>query len=814
MYVNPCKQRRTGFSVGTPRNWCNAISQNQVIYSYSDGHNHPYRAGSYGHSLTNKGPWDKSNEFALFSRWSPDGKQIVYDWCNENEFADLCIIGLDGSNPRILYSNEEVVWLQTYDWSPDGRQILARFSRKDETQQIVLVSAADGSVCVLKTLDNYYPGNMSFSPDGHYIVYAHPQKEDSQDYDIFVMSIDGSREIPLVEHPAHDFVLGLAPDGKNILFASDRTGTLGVWLIAVADGKPQGAPELVKPVIGRFEPLGFTREGSFYYGISKASDDVYIATLDPETGKILVPPKKAIKRFEGSNIASGYSPDGKYLAYIYKLGFVSSHRSHRNILCIRSLETGKEREFSLNLNRITRYCSPRWFPDCRSLLVRGRDNNNFITYLIDVQTGDVKPIVLRDDGTSFRSCEWSRDGKAIFYVRRNNNDLCQILVRDLETGKEKELYRSSSDEYFNNISLSPDGQWLALLSVLSSLKVLPVTGGEPRELCRFEGRLDMSITWTADGKYILFAGERSGEQLQELYRIPAEGGEIEKLGLKMNQFFTLSAHPDGQHLAFSSGGPAAIIHEVWVMENFLPEAPVAKPASATTLRMVTDRWKRGYASVSPDGKYMTELDLDTDDLVVREIATGKKRRLTNKGSGKDCLALDSLISPDGKKVAYFWDGPRGEATGLCIIGLDGSGRRLLRRNEYLVPRDWSADGKRILGILFGEDETNKMVWVSTSDGSIEQIKLVGKAYPEKFDISPDGRFIAYDRPQAESTSKRDIFLFDIEQARERRLVGHLDDDKLLGWTPDGKSIFFASDRGLRIISKTSKKVYTNGIIVG
>jgi len=180
--------------------------------------------------------------------------------------------------------------------------------------------------------------------------------------------------------------------------------------------------------------------------------------------------------------------------------------------------------------------------------------------------------------------------------------------------------------------------------------------------------------------------------------------------------------------------------------------------------------------------------------VVREIATGKKRRLTNKGSGKGGFALDSLISPDGKKVAYYWDGPRGDATGLCIIGLDGSGRRLLRRNEYLVPRDWSADGKQILGILFGEDETKKMVWVSTSDGSIEQIKLVGKAYPEKFDISPDGRFIAYDRPQAESTSKRDIFLFDIDQGRERRLVGHLDDDKLLGWTPDGKSIFFASDR--------------------
>jgi tetratricopeptide (TPR) repeat protein len=30
--------------------------------------------------LTNKGPWEKSEEYAEFSRWSPDGKLIAYDW--------------------------------------------------------------------------------------------------------------------------------------------------------------------------------------------------------------------------------------------------------------------------------------------------------------------------------------------------------------------------------------------------------------------------------------------------------------------------------------------------------------------------------------------------------------------------------------------------------------------------------------------------------------------------------------------------------------------------------------------------------------
>jgi Tol biopolymer transport system component len=82
-------------------------------------------------------------------------------------------------------------------------------------------------------------------------VYDFPPKEDSPDRDIFVLATNGSRETPLVEHPGNDFVLGWAPDGKRILFASDRTGVLSAWVIAVADGRPQGAPELVKSDIGR-----------------------------------------------------------------------------------------------------------------------------------------------------------------------------------------------------------------------------------------------------------------------------------------------------------------------------------------------------------------------------------------------------------------------------------------------------------------------------------------------------------------------------------------------------------------------------------
>jgi Tol biopolymer transport system component len=525
--------------------------------------------------LTNKDP--RSLEFAMDSLPSPDGKEVAYCWYNKDNFYDLRIVGLDGSKPRVLYANRELSFLYPTDWSPDGKNILAVFyGRHYKSTQLVLVSATDGSVRVLKTFDRESPGRARFSPDGRYIVYELPQRPRSHERDIFLLSMDEGREVPLVQHPANDLVFDWTPDGKRILFGSDRTGTMGAWWIQVTDGKPKGTPELVKPDLGlHVWPMGFTQNGSYYYSVQTGMSDVYIAELDLATGKLLAPPRPATQRFVGSNGNPDWSSDGRQLLYLSKRG---RGAWGARAICVRDSESGEVRELASKLDRVV---YARWSPDSRSLLALAEyPNGGFGPIRIDVQTGDFERVELKHP-LGWPGA-WSRDGKVIFYYRWNNAPkTASIVAHDLATGQEKELYSiAESSHYCSGVALSRDGQQFAFPvretgSRLSDLVVMPAAGGKARELVRrAQMPFPASVAWTPDGQSVLFTKQPSpGDSKTELWLIPARGGEPRELDLTAENMGELSVHPDGRRIAYTAGQDK---QEVWVMENFLPAAEGAK----------------------------------------------------------------------------------------------------------------------------------------------------------------------------------------------------------------------------------------------
>ena len=196
-------------------------------------------------------------------------------------------------------------------------------------------------------------------------------------------------------------------------------------------------------------------------------------------------------------------------------------------------------------------------------------------------------------------------------------------------------------------------------------------------------------------------------------------------------------------------------------------------------------------SLSPDGRYLSCVDGTTGDLALRDLATGKMRRLTNGGSRPYVKA--SAISRDGKEVAYDWPITDGYPD-LRVGRLDGSAPRVLysEKGAWASPHDWSPDGKYILTRLYKEPSTLQIAVISKEDGSVRVLKTLD-GLPTKIKFSPDGRYIAYDLQQ-QGSSTRDIFLLAADGSREIRLIEHPADDQLLGWTPDGDHILFASDR--------------------
>jgi Tol biopolymer transport system component len=61
-------------------------------------------------------------------------------------------------------------------------------------------------------------------------------------------------------------------------------------------------------------------------------------------------------------------------------------------------------------------------------------------------------------------------------------------------------------------------------------------------------------------------------------------------------------------------------------------------------------------------------------------------------------------------------------------------------------------------------------------------------------FSPDGQRLAFDLPAGDAVTQRDIFVLAVDGSREFAAVVHPARDTVMGWSPDGTRLLFASDR--------------------
>ena len=545
----------------------------------------------------------RDGELAYISVVSPDSRWIAYSVI-DNGTTELRIISTNTENSakteRRLFQGGREAYVHPFAITPDNKQVLAVLSRADGNNQLVFFSTAAGEITPIKSFDWRWP-EARLSPDGRWIAYSLQPDEGMPHTSIFLLAADGGREISLVERSGLDYNPVFTPDGRAVLFASDRTGEIGLWRLSIRDDEPQGAPELVKSGLGRILPKAVTQNGSLFYDVYAKGQDVHVAGLGPGAASIVKPPRLATDRFIGQNFHPAWSPDGKHLAY-----FSSRHGLDLNrvpSLVVRSLESDDEVEHQLGFARVA---PGRWFPDSQSLLIPRQDmKRRWFLYQVDANSGESTKLTgpLRTDFRYPRPAV-SPDGRTVYYARWDDGGEASLLAQEVASGKTRELLRAPASQSIVSLAVSPkSGETAVLTSTIEAgdpwfhtnqattvaLSAIPSEGGEPRLIRSQKGVTswraghDNGLEWTPDGEHLLLAapGKTFGkfygvEATYFLLRFPANGGKPTPVTVAEDWSATVrfpAIHPDGKRLAFdtSTHGDGGGRRELWVLENFLAE---------------------------------------------------------------------------------------------------------------------------------------------------------------------------------------------------------------------------------------------------
>ncbi len=182
--------------------------------------------GSHPRNLTQNPAWDDR------PAWSPDGKQIAFtsDRSGTQNCPCLYLMNADGSGQTQLTISGQEITAYALAWSPDGTRI-AVVDPSEDNKAIMLIKM-DGSSADRIALK---AGSVAWSPDGKRLAFGSGQASSTDNYEIYVMNVDGSNRINLTNSPATDDNPVWSPDGKQIAFNSDRDGNQEIYVMN-ADG--------------------------------------------------------------------------------------------------------------------------------------------------------------------------------------------------------------------------------------------------------------------------------------------------------------------------------------------------------------------------------------------------------------------------------------------------------------------------------------------------------------------------------------------------------------------------------------------------
>jgi Tol biopolymer transport system component len=666
----------------------------------------------------------------------------------------------------------------------------------------------------------------SLSPDGQFIAYSCQQKEsgstNSAQNDIRIINIDGSNDHSLIEHPANDVTPHWMPDGKHLLFVSDRSGSKAVWMVPISQGQQAGEPRMVRDSLtGRL--LGTADDGTAFYSARSPSFNIYVADVDFDNATIGTP-KIVSLRYDGKNRLPRWSADGSKLAYS------SDHQPSALVsaFVFQDAVTGKEE--AIECQSAFFATAPAWSPDLSRLVGPKKSDTQKGRSLFEVETKTGRQSLLKilsEPNDDVGKAIFTPDGKFLIYPKfswTEGKPADGLVELDLATGRERLISRELA--FYNRaLAISPDGSRLAVCNFPYPIKegdkvkllVASRADGSTKTVAEFaisETGRGQVCEWLPDNRRVIVAFE--GKHSQQLYLVDTESGSSRPFGPPQPQgepITTLSIHPDGKRIAFERGRE---IREIWAMRNLLPEKVTqartrlqdlngeAQPDSSNGQPLIRKlpsekfgKWVTDPGTrPSPDGRYLAFVNWSFGNLAVYDATTSESRDLTTDGTwDPKSRFCDTLVwSPDGQQLAYVWF-KEDEGVDLRVIDRNGGKPRIVvsfDKDDSMEANAWSGDGRYIVGPATKTVGTNKVfriVLVEVATGAVRVLKELPEAKGWfRLALSPDDRQIVYCSPAGQ------LRALTIDNLDDRVLMDNPAGTRDPVWVPNGRHLLFKSTR--------------------
>lgn len=346
-------------------------------------------------------------------------------------------------------------------------------------------------------------------------------------------------------------------------------------------------------------------------------------------------------------------------------------------------------------------------------------------------------------------------------------------------------------------SISPDGKTI-VFGYMGNLYKVDSNGGVASALTTGDA-YDMRPVWSHDGKRLAFASDRYGNF--DVYTMPSSGGKPVRLSFNSANDYPYDFTVDNKEVLFGSGrnAPAASVRfsSPGLFQNlYRIPAEGGRPVLVTAAGAEDAHFnKDGSQLVFQDRKGYEDpwrkhhTSSVTRDIWLFDLENNSYRKLSDfKGEDRE-----PVFSADGASVFYLneKDGTQNlykksinkDQEAQLTTFRDFPVRHLSTSDNDLVSFSWKGD---IYTLTSGENPKKVNVRVM-DDSGFEPVKNMDINTVTEFAVSPNNKEIAF-------LNRGEIFVTGIDDSRTKRVTNTADQERMLSWSKDGKTLLFSGER--------------------